>query len=79
MITAYRWSPELHSLEALDANELINAPKSYNQGCNIWIDLSNPTPEEEELIFRQYHKAHDLTLEDLTMIGKINQTESTAT
>jgi magnesium transporter len=66
MITAYRWSPELHSLEALDANELMNSTQPCLEKCKLWIDLSDPSPEEEELIFRKYHQVHDLTLEDIT-------------
>src|SRR5262249_19233010 len=31
-----------------------------------WIDLSEPTPEEEELVFGRFFRLHPLTLEDIT-------------
>ena len=31
-----------------------------------WIDLDDPTPEEEERVFKRFHPVHPLTLEDVT-------------
>jgi magnesium transporter len=66
MITANRWSPEDHQLKPLASTELMHHSAACPTGSQVWIDLNNPTPEEEELIFKQFLKVHDLTLEDLT-------------
>src|SRR5205814_3560964 len=31
----------------------------------LWIDLDNPTPEEEDRVFQQFLPVHPLTLEDV--------------
>jgi magnesium transporter len=32
----------------------------------LWVDLNNPTPEEEKLTLEQFFPVHALTLEDMT-------------
>ena len=32
----------------------------------VWIDLENPTPEEEDDVLRRFLPVHALTLEDVT-------------
>ena len=34
-------------------------------GETWWVDLQDPTPEEEELVFKQFLPVHPLTLEDI--------------
>ena len=36
------------------------------EGSVLWIDLINPTPEEEARVFQQFFHVHPLTLEDIT-------------
>lgn len=44
-------------------------PKSHDEltgDVAVWIDLENPTPEEEDRVFRTFLAVHPLTLEDVT-------------
>lgn len=36
----------------------------------VWIDLSNPTEEEEQLVFRDFFPIHFLSLEDITRMRR---------
>lgn len=49
----------------LSVDELLQLnPKQLAEQENIWIDLVNPTREEELLIMQQWFKAHELVLAD---------------
>jgi magnesium transporter len=66
MIHALRWDPTSHAGRLLDPGEL---PHSYSELSGedaLWIDLENPTPDEEDRVFRQFLPVHPLTLEDVT-------------
>jgi magnesium transporter len=67
MISVYRWDPDRtdcawHSGPELPAAKAADLPPS----CVCWIDLENPTPEEEHLVFESFLPVHKLTLEDVT-------------
>ena len=32
----------------------------------VWVDLADPTPEEEHLVLERFLKVHRLTLDDIT-------------
>jgi magnesium transporter len=34
----------------------------------LWIDLADPTADEEALVLRTFHKVHPLTLEDMARL-----------
>ena len=36
----------------------------------LWIDLDQPTPEEEQLVFESLFKVHPLTVEDITRLRR---------
>src|SRR5262245_52880398 len=36
----------------------------------LWLDLDNPTPAEEQLIFEKLFKVHPLTLQDITRLRR---------
>jgi magnesium transporter len=36
----------------------------------LWIDLAQPTPDEEQLVFREFQPVHPLTLEDITRLRR---------
>lgn len=36
----------------------------------VWVDLSDPTPEEEAAVFERFIKVHALTLEDITKLRR---------
>lgn len=62
MIHIARWSASSKSTEPV----LPASPNALAADEVLWIDLDNPTPEEEERILRQFLPVHALTLEDIT-------------
>lgn len=72
MITIYRWCPEKKCgawlpPEALaEQAELLRAPVG-----SVWIDLDDPTPEEEARVFQEFFKVHPLTLDDITKLRTV--------
>lgn len=66
MIHVLRWDPAAHTGRRLDPSELPAAHAELSDEDSLWIDLDNPTPEEEDLVFRRFLPVHPLTLEDVT-------------
>jgi magnesium transporter len=66
MIHVLRWDPATHTGRRLDPSELPASHAELNGEDAVWIDLDDPTPEEEERVFRQFLPVHPLTLEDVT-------------
>jgi magnesium transporter len=66
MIHVLRWDPVTHTGRRLEPSELPASHAELNGEDAIWIDLEDPTPEEEERVFRQFLPIHPLTLEDVT-------------
>jgi magnesium transporter len=71
MISLYCWNTGQKAgmwvnAEALrtNAEQLLAAPDVY------WIDLDNPTPEEERLVFEGFSPVHRLTLLDITRMRR---------
>jgi magnesium transporter len=63
MIHVYCWNATEKKGAWQGAEALTNAdPASI-----LWIDLENPTPEEERLVFEKHFPVHPLTLEDMTL------------
>jgi len=61
MIHIARWSATSPPKDALPAS-----PNALAVDEVLWIDLENPTPEEEEQVLRKFLPVHPLTLEDMT-------------
>ncbi|MFO0825494.1 MAG: magnesium transporter CorA family protein [Gemmataceae bacterium] len=66
MITVHHWDAisktcRTASLENLPATVADIAPDDV-----WWVDLSEPTPEEEDRIFGKFFRVHPLSLEDIT-------------
>ncbi|HET6574755.1 MAG TPA: magnesium/cobalt transporter CorA [Fimbriiglobus sp.] len=66
MIHVLRWDPATHTGRRLDPAELPATHAELNGEDAVWIDLDDPTTEEEERVFRQFLPVHPLTLEDVT-------------
>lgn len=62
MIRTYSWS---HGEPAATAgtDPPANIP---SESSVLWIDLVNPTPEEEAQVFQRFFHVHSLTVEDIT-------------
>src|SRR5581483_1557354 len=66
MIHPLRWDPAAHAARRLDPAELPAAHADLTGEDVVWIDLEDPTPEEEDRVFRRFFPVHPLTLEDVT-------------
>jgi magnesium transporter len=65
MISVYFWNPD--GKECTWRSDLPVAKASDLLATSVcWIDLENPTPEEEQLVFESFLPVHKLTLEDIT-------------
>lgn len=61
MIHVARWSATSPPIAALPVS-----PDALAADEVVWIDLENPTPEEEDQILRKFLPVHPLTLDDMT-------------
>jgi magnesium transporter len=66
MISLYRWLPGDKFGTWADLPDLPANGCLLPEGHVWWIDLENPSPEEEELVFKKFLPIHPLTLEDIT-------------
>lgn len=66
MISLYRWQPgQTHGTWA-DLPDLPADGFKLPEGEVWWLDLADPSPEEEDRVFRQFLPIHPLTLEDMS-------------
>lgn len=66
MISLYRWLPGQKYGTWTELAELPAAGSRVPDGEVWWIDLDDPSPEEEAVVFGQFLPIHPLTLEDIT-------------
>lgn len=67
MIAVYHWTKADQSVKTLDAGALHNPREKWLPDEDVlWVDLSDPTPAEEELVLRRFLPVHVLTFEDVT-------------
>ncbi len=66
MISLYRWRPNQSDCAWVDLPELPADHTQIPQGEVWWIDLDDPSDEEESLVFQRFLPVHPLTLEDIT-------------
>lgn len=66
MMHVVRWDPAAGRAEHISADALPAARADLRPDEMIWIDLDNPTPEEEERVFTRFMPVHPLTLGDIT-------------
>lgn len=65
MIHVVRWDASANRAEAVRPEDLPATHADVGAGV-YWIDLDDPTPEEEERVLKQFHPVHPLTAEDIT-------------
>ncbi len=63
MITVYSWDEAAKRCQHGGADLL---PPRDALPDVVWVDLDNPTAEEERRVFEQFFRVHPLTLEDMT-------------
>jgi magnesium transporter len=64
MITVYRWDGT--TCHRNGAEHLPASAAAVSDNEVVWVEMTDPTPEEEELVFGRFFKVHTLTLEDIT-------------
>jgi magnesium transporter len=71
MISVYCWNFGREAGQWLDAALLRERCEQLRATSDVfWIDLDDPTPEEEALVYRQFFPVHPLTLEDVTKLRR---------
>src|SRR5262245_50464506 len=71
MIVCFAWNRVSKTIQSLDATALEQHPERLsNPDEVIWIDLANPSEEEEQLVLRKIKPIHTLTLEDMTYLRR---------
>ena len=65
MIHIVRWNPVSNDTEAATLDQLPATGTELPEGSVVWIDLDNPTPEEEARVLKAFLPVHALTLEDI--------------
>jgi magnesium transporter len=66
MLRLYRFDP-VHNRGTWLPAEAMSANLDELRSCSdiLWVDLENPSDEEEELVFKQFFPIHFLSLEDV--------------
>ena len=71
MITIQVWNRASNSVQTLDAAALTAQCEALRATEDvIWIDLQQPTVEEEQLVFQTFFPIHTLTLEDIARMRR---------
>lgn len=66
MLTIYHWDSSITDCAACRVDKLPPSSRDLQPQDVWWIDLCDPTPEEEDRIFGQFLSVHTLTREDIT-------------
>lgn len=73
MITIYCWDPDNKTGTWLEAGALRNRADELRKPAGVvWIDLDNSTPEEEDLVFKEFFSIHPLTLDDVRKLRTLD-------
>ena len=71
MITIQEWKAADKTLNTIPADEALSRRDELLATDNVlWIDLTNPSEDEERLIFQQFFPVHALSLEDVTRLRR---------
>jgi magnesium transporter len=65
MLTIFRWDCQKSGGGMISADQLPATAAEVTGDDVVWIDLSDPSPEEEQRVFGQFIQIHPLTLEDI--------------
>lgn len=66
MIRLYCWDGASRTAVCPWPSHLTGTAAAVTGGSVVWVDLEDPTPAEEEDVFRRFLPVHPLTLEDVT-------------
>ncbi len=65
MIHIVRWNPVTKATEEIALDALPATASELPEGSVVWIDLADPTPDEERRVLKEFLPVHALTLEDV--------------
>jgi magnesium transporter len=68
VITVYKWNGS--SCEHGGSELLPESASAVNGDNVVWVLLTEPTPEEESLVFEKFMRIHTLSLEDITRMRR---------
>jgi magnesium transporter len=68
MISVQHWDAAAKTCRACTAADLPPNTAAVAPDDVWWVDLTDPTPEEEELVFGKFFPVHTLTREDITRV-----------
>lgn len=75
MIYCFAWNRQTKTIQCLEPSLLEKHPERLNSEDEvIWIDLSNPTEEEEQVVFGTIKPIHILSREDMTYLRRHPET-----
>lgn len=66
MLHILKWEPNAKSAHPVAVSDLPRTVCDVAPGSTIWIDLENPTSEEESRILAEFLPIHPLSLEDIS-------------
>lgn len=66
MLTAHRWNAATRAYEAVPPAALPATVAELPDDDVLWVDLTDPTADEEERVFGRFLHVHDLTVGDIT-------------
>jgi magnesium transporter len=70
MMHIVRWDPIASRAEHISPDALPAVRADLQPDEIIWIDLDNPTPEEEQRVLQRFLPVHPLTLADVTKLRR---------
>jgi magnesium transporter len=71
MISIYCWNAAQQTCQWLSVDVLRQQADSLRDSTHVlWIDLADPTPDEERLVLEEFCHVHPLTLEDVTRLRR---------
>jgi magnesium transporter len=71
MINVHCWNPKSKTSRAIDSAQISEQLEKLNLSDELaWIDLYDPTEDEESLVFERFFRIHPLTLEDITRLRR---------
>src|SRR5262245_47931644 len=71
MITIHAWDSAAKAVRTLDSVALRDQRDVLRSSSDVvWIDLQQPAPEEERLVFEVFFPIHTLSLEDVTRLRR---------
>lgn len=70
MISIHAWDRAAHCVAAFKLADLADPALRKDGNRVVWIDLTDPSPEDEAAVLQQFLPIHSLSLEDVTRLRR---------